>query len=54
MVLFGYLIGLDNCGFFIISELVFIVNLDVCGVGIIEWFFVLMDDFGNSFEDECK
>ena len=52
--LFGYPTGSDNCGSFTTSELAPIVNLDACGAGTIERFFVLTDDFGNSSEDECK
>ncbi len=53
-VLFGYPTGSDNCGSFTTNELAPTINLDACGVGTIERFFVLTDEFGNSSEDDCK
>lgn len=52
--LFGSPSGSDNCGFFSTAELAPTVNLDECGAGTIERFFVLTDEFGNNSEDECK
>lgn len=52
--LFGSPTGSDNCGSFSAAELTPVVNLDECGAGIIERFFILTDDFGNISEDECK
>ncbi|MBX2875266.1 MAG: hypothetical protein KTR30_24325 [Saprospiraceae bacterium] len=52
--LFGSPTGSDNCSSFTATELAPIVDLDACGAGTIERFFVLTDEFGNRSEDECK
>lgn len=52
--LFGLATGTDNCGSFIIEEIAPNVDLDACGAGTIERFFLLTDEFGNVSEDECK
>lgn len=53
-VLFGTASGTDNCGSFTISEMSPVIDLDACGAGTIERYFVLTDEFGNPSEDECK